>query len=266
MGSLVGGWLLRAQRREMACVRVVAFPPAGAGPGWFGSWRNVLPRWAELWCVCPPGRDSRFSEPPLHDLCQVVSDVVPALRMIQDVPLAFLGHSMGALVSWESARSLVESRDPLPVHLFLSAHIAPHIPRGNTGEFALGDRDLIACVDARYGGLPPEIMQYPEVLDMALKNLRADLQALDTHRVMRAPALPIPMTVMGATQDPSVPVGDLDLWREETTSSFVLETFPGNHGYLAAAPRAVVSLLTRRLRASLGGQLPDGQNQTSGER
>lgn len=236
----------------MPLVRLVTFPPAGAGAGWFGSWRRALPDWVELWSVCLPGRESRLSEHSLRSLREIVDGVTPALRLLQDVPVALLGHSMGAMVSWESARTLAAAGDPLPIHLFVSSHRAPVLPRSEGGEFALDDRALVEVVEQRYGGFPQRIVEYPEVLEMALTALRADLEALERHTVVPAAPLPIATTVLGATNDPAVPVEDLAPWSVETSGSFVIRTFEGDHRYLAAAPPDAVGVVVQRLRNTLG--------------
>lgn len=254
MTSLVGRWLLRMGPRAMPLVRLVAFPPAGAGAGWFGSWRSCLPNWVELWCVSSPGRESRYSEPPFRRLEDLVAGVLPALAHIDDVPIAFLGHSMGAIVAWESARALSAQDAPLPVHLFVSAHRAPRLPREERGEFGLPDAALVAAVEHRYGGFPSQLLQYPEVLEMALRSLRADLEALERHGVASGPPLPMAITALGAIHDPVVPVADLEPWRDETTASFVMKTFPGDHSYLASAPPEASAFVVQRLRTTLGGR------------
>ena len=87
---------------EPGRLRLFCFPHAGGGTLMYRSWRDrfsVAP-------VCLPGRESRLHEPLMQDLFAVVEALSDEIRPHLDVPFAFFGHSMGAAIAFELARSL----------------------------------------------------------------------------------------------------------------------------------------------------------------
>ena len=53
-----------------------------------------------------PGRADRMRDPFLTDARQMAKYIAAALAPLQDRPMALSGHSMGALVVYETARVL----------------------------------------------------------------------------------------------------------------------------------------------------------------
>ena len=62
---------LRARGAPPPRVRVLCFPPAGAGACFFHGWGAALPDWAEVLPVELPGRNTRMRErmPVRYCLC-----------------------------------------------------------------------------------------------------------------------------------------------------------------------------------------------------
>jgi len=92
------------------------------------------------------------------------------LRPYLDVPFAFFGHSMGALIAFELARHLRRRAWPAPRHLFLSAARAPQRPPASPLHH-LPEPALLSEL-RRLNGTPPEILQEPELLAVVLPLLR----------------------------------------------------------------------------------------------
>jgi medium-chain acyl-[acyl-carrier-protein] hydrolase len=198
--------------------------------------------------VSAPGREHRISEPVPDRLADHVRAVATALADLADVPFALFGHSMGAMVAYETARRLHRSGRPLPVRLWVSACPAPSIVRENEPEHLLNDPDLLAFVRGRYGGFPAEVEEYPEVLTMALGVLRGDLRALATHPHRPSSPLPVPISAVGGDADPSVPASALRAWESTTSSVFRFRLFSGTHRYLETAQTALLAYVGSELR------------------
>ena len=74
-----------------------------------------------------------------------------------DCPFAFLGHSMGAIVAYETARRLRAIGADQPVHLFLSARAAPHLQDESNPLRFLDDETFIDQLHQTYGAVPEAI-------------------------------------------------------------------------------------------------------------
>ncbi len=243
-------WLISRARRPRAQLRLLTIPSAGSGSGLFHSWDSGLPQWVEHWSVMAPGRESRYSEAIPPRLLDYVEAVGSALEELDQVPLVVFGHSMGGRIGFELAHFLRAAGRPAPLHLFVSSIPAPSRYGREAPEHSLEDESLLRAVRRRYGGFPPEVERYPDLLRTALRVLRADLHALETHWARPGPPLAIPISAFGGRDDPSVSEEDLGAWSEETAGGFDLILFPGDHRYLEAGSEAVLASLVRKLKAS----------------
>ena len=201
-----------------------------------------------------PGRETRFSEPIPLRLEEYVEPIAEALRSLDDVPFAIFGHSMGGTLAFETARFHRETGRPLPLRLFISSRRAPSLPRAGEPDHLLPDQELLEVVRRRWGGFPPEVERYPDVVSMALRVLRADLRALETYDSGVTPPLPVPISALGGDGDPSLPVEDLVPWERETSADFELRVFPGDHRYLEKERSALLTHLRTVLRGEVRGR------------
>jgi medium-chain acyl-[acyl-carrier-protein] hydrolase len=66
---------------------------------------------------------------PFFEIPLLIDTLTTILYPYLDMPYAFFGHSMGALISFELARYLRHMEYDLePVHLFVSGRHAPQLP------------------------------------------------------------------------------------------------------------------------------------------
>jgi medium-chain acyl-[acyl-carrier-protein] hydrolase len=242
-------WLVCRNPRPEAQVRLVAVPPAGSGPGLYADWTSALPAWVELWLVVAPGRENRFSESVPRRLVDHVEAIAAALLLMDPLPVALFGHSMGGIVAFEVARRLRDAGRSVPHHLFLSGVRAPLLPRNYEPEHQLPTSQLLHSIRRRYGGLPAEVETHPELLEWSLELLRRDLRALETYHYRPADLLSMPISVLGGDADPSVPVDDLRAWAWETDHAFTLRVFAGDHRFLEGQRDAVLECVRDHLSA-----------------
>ena len=80
--------------------------------------------------VCPveiPGRGRREGERPINDVRELARLLARSLPL-SDKPYAIFGTCLGAIVGYEIAREVEESRcAPMPVALFTAAVSPPHL-------------------------------------------------------------------------------------------------------------------------------------------
>jgi medium-chain acyl-[acyl-carrier-protein] hydrolase len=223
-------WLAFADVSAGERVNVFCFSFAGGGASFFRGRVALAPRNITLCGVQYPGREERMAERPYTSLPELIAAAADALLPHLDTPFALFGHSMGALVAYELAQELRERRAPLPRHLFVSGTPAPHIG-DDPPVYNLPEEEFITAV-RRFGGLPPEVLQSPELLRLLLPRMRADLTVTGTYQGPKHPPLSCPITAFTGRDDAIVSVADVDAWRDYTTAAFRLEVFDGGHFFI----------------------------------
>jgi medium-chain acyl-[acyl-carrier-protein] hydrolase len=172
--------------------------------------------------------------------------LVEALRPHLNMPLAFFGHSMGALLSFEIARQLRRDRDRGPLHLFVSGHRAPQLPNPDPHIHALPEPEFIEEL-RRFSGTPEIVLQQAELMELLLPALRADFSMTETYVYSAEEPLDAGITAFGGGQDPKVRPDELLPWREQTRSSFTIRVFPGDHFFLLSARTHILQALSEEL-------------------
>jgi surfactin synthase thioesterase subunit len=200
-------------------------------------WAAGLPSDLEVCAVQLPGRESRLREPPLARIDLLVEGLLPVLRPLLDLPFALFGHSMGAVLATEVTMALASTGGPLPQHLFVSSRRPLDFPDPDTPLAGLSDADFVSEINKRYGGIPDEILQDAEMMELLLPSLRADIAALENHVPLRPTRIALPLSVFGGTHDKRVPPAHLQAWRSAAAGEFRVRLFEGDHFYIT--PRRV---------------------------
>lgn len=234
-------WIVRPDPKPAADSRLFCFPFAGGAAATYRLWPAGLPASVEVCALAYPARAHRLRERPVDHMPALVEQIVDALLPWLDKPFSFFGHSMGAIVAAETIRTLEALAAPLPSHFFASARGPAHLPRKESLLHVLPDDELVRELDRRYGGVPREVMEHKELMDLLVPGLRGDLQALELHSpAMRAP-LPCPVTVFGGTTDRHVSLDDLRAWRSETLSPLRVRQFEGGHFFIDSARETLLA-------------------------
>ena len=220
--------------------RLVCFPHGGGGAQAFREWTHLLPSDIELLCVNLPGRGSRFAESNFEDMDALTSAVIDGLGAYADTPFAFFGHSMGALVAYETARKLETEKLPSPFLVIASAHKAPQVAPDDPAMYTLSDSELTQIV-LGLGMVPAEALRERGFVEQVLlPPLRADFKLAELYDRGRVVALSAPILAMGGLADDQVNQSELGQWREATMSNFEVAMFDGDHFYTQSSPSDVV--------------------------
>ena len=225
-------------------IQLFCLPHAGAGASVYRDWPEMLAPDIEAIPVQLPGRESRHREPALHSALELVALLTEPITRRAGENFALFGHSMGALLSYELAHVLSELGKP-PRHLFVSGLGAPHLPPAGPPLHHLPDDELLVVI-AKLEGTSPEILAQPELVQLLLPLLRADLEVWETYLAHRGP-LRVPITAIGGRDDPSVSLDRLGGWGSLTSADFRLSVFDGGHFYHHAAPDDVAAVIRERL-------------------
>ncbi|MFL5654926.1 MAG: thioesterase II family protein [Ktedonobacteraceae bacterium] len=242
----VDPWIQFWQPKLQARLRLFCFPYAGGGASIFRTWSEILPPQIEVCPVQLPGRESRLLEAPFSHLFSLIEPLTQALLPYLDMPCAFFGHSMGALISFELVRYLRRQHGLSPVHLLVSARRAPQLIAPDPPIHHLPEPQFVEEL-RRLKGTPEEVLQTTELLQLLIPFLRADFALCETYLYTPGEALTCPVSVFGGLQDEEVSRDMLTAWREQTRGSFKLRLFVGDHFFLHAARASLLQALLQDL-------------------
>jgi medium-chain acyl-[acyl-carrier-protein] hydrolase len=242
-------WILRPRPAADPQVRLFCIPFAGRGASFFARWWEALPATIDVCAIQLPGRENRLHTPPLASVTEVAAALADAISGYLDVPYALLGHSMGALVAFELARTLDERGQPPPIRVFVSAHRAPHLPSPVPAVHALPDGPFLDILQTRYGAIPAVLRRDADLMAVYLKVLRADIGMVERYQFAQRPPLRCPISAFGGDLDRLLPREALEPWREHTTGIFSLRMMPGDHFFIASATTAVQGAIVADLEA-----------------
>ncbi len=243
-------WLAYHKPNARASVRLFCFPYAGSGALIYRSWSNVLPNMVEVCPVQPPGRGGRIMESCYTNLSRLVDDVMRDLLPYMDMPFAFFGHSMGALVSFELSRRLRARHGIGPIHLFASGRGAPQLPPREPPSYNLPEPEFIEKLRT-LNGTPREVLEHPELMQLVAPIVRADFEAIQTYVYTPDAPFNFPLTVFGGLQDYEITPEELEGWREHAGASFKLRMLPGDHFFLQSSQQLLLRTLTQELHQTI---------------
>jgi len=244
-------WLIWNRSRNQPRLRLFCLPYAGGGAAAFARWANLLPPAVEVCRVQLPGRENRWRETPFTQLTSLVQTLTSVIQPYLDMPFAFFGHSLGALISFELARQVRRQLGLTPVHLFISGRRAPHLPDPDPLLYQQPDAEFIATLRQRYDHIPDVVLNDPELMEIFLPVLRADVTMLDTYVYVPDHPLDCPIAAYGGTADKRVTLAELKAWRQHTTRTLHTQLFPGTHFYLQAEQAALLQVMSQDLIAWL---------------
>jgi medium-chain acyl-[acyl-carrier-protein] hydrolase len=153
---------------------------------------------------------------------------------------------MGGLVSFELARLLRRDYNLIPVHLFVSARRAPHIPAPDPPIHVLPEPAFLEEL-RRLNGTPDAVLENAELMQLLLPALQSDFAVLETYVYAPESPLDCPITAFGGLQDREVICDYLEGWREQTNATFSLKMLPGDHFFLHSAQSLLLQSLSREL-------------------
>jgi medium-chain acyl-[acyl-carrier-protein] hydrolase len=224
-------WLPCRATASPARLRLFCLPHAGGGANEYRAWSASLPASVQVCPILLPGRETRYSEQPYTDFDRLADVLVNELKPRLDIPYAVFGHSMGALLAFECVRGLLRSGSPAPLWLFVSGRRAPDRAPDPHPLHALPDPEFLDQLNRIYKGIPEELLDNPEILEVFLPTLRADVSVVESYRFKENGPLDCPISAFAGETDTSVTWQQLFAWKRHTRRQFAAHIFPGGHFY-----------------------------------
>ncbi len=239
-------WVRSPRPLPQAQLRLFCLSYGGGDAALFHSWPQALPTdMQDRLEICPiqlPGRANRLREPLLSRMSDLIDLLVPdtldhsPLYPFLDKPFAFFGVSLGGVIGFEIAHALDIKHQQEAAALCVASCRAPQFPGPYLidGADHLNDEDLAKQVRV-LGGTPASLLSDEKHLRLILPKIRADAMMAASYTYTPGVALRCPITVCGGTHDGLLTWSELAAWQTQTTNTFRLYTFPGDHFFLRDA-------------------------------
>lgn len=233
------------QPNSQALVRMFCFPFAGGNAAVFKGWGRALPKWLDICPVELPGHGSRYNEPFIRDIKTLMQTLINELNIYFDRPFIFFGHSFGALISLSLAH-LIENRlqnsKAKLLSVIVSGRPEPSHALMDSRHQTLDDQQFLQWL-SRFGGIPTELMEYPELMELALPVLRNDVMLIDyLEKTQKSlPPLSTPLMAISGTDEPDFDFTGLAAWKKYTKQWLGAYQITGGHFYFQT-PSAFNSL------------------------
>ena len=238
--------VVRPRRDPAARLSLVCLGFCGGGAGAYMPWAAIMPPGTELAAICYPGREGRFGEDHPPDWDGLAEDAVSAVLSAAERPYILFGHSMGGWMAFDVASRISERGGPKPVALVVSSANAPN--RGLTVQDMFpaqqeSDDQLLDWMKA-FGLMPDHVLGDPDLREMAVEIMRADIRIRDTFYYRDRATVDVPVQVLTGISDTVIDPNTADQWRALATGEFRHDVLPGGHFY------------TPEVWSSLPGRIP----------
>lgn len=225
--------------------RVFCFGHAGSSGTIYTRWQQWLPADIQVCPVVLPGRGIRMNEDLYDDIRQVIFDAKAAVEPYTDLPYAMFGHSMGAIVAFETLKLMEGESRAKCRQLFVAACAAPQL-RDARVDAVRSDEEALDLLKS-LNGTPVELLQDREAIELFLPAFKADIIALSRYEYVASSRSSCPITAFGGQADKHVTPASLSGWRDHTTS-FRAFAMSGDHFSMLNEPRPILDLITIGLR------------------
>ncbi|MFI6935711.1 thioesterase II family protein [Streptomyces sp. NPDC050287] len=258
MTGIVGHspYLLPRQRDpDPAALRLLCFHHAGGAASSFAQWQTALGSSVAVIPVQLAGREHRAREPRVHDFDQLVDDLDDALDPLLGQPFALYGHSLGGMIAYALTRRRFVLGRRLPEQLLVGACPPPHAPRHQVPAAQVSDDELTRWM-RDLGGMPDQMLQYPQWLHRMTALLRDDLRLAQSRPASESGPLsvplPVPLRVLTGSADSLLTSQEAHEWERYTSADCRVFTLPGGHFFHRESPTFTLRLVGSLLSATAG--------------
>ncbi|MBE6089939.1 MAG: thioesterase [Clostridium beijerinckii] len=210
--------------------KVICFYYAGGSSLVYKSWAKADCPF-EFIPVELPGRGTRILETCIENFDKLIDELLPnLLKIIDEKPFYFYGHSMGAAIAFEVSYKLQRLHGRKPEKLIVAGRHAPHKKDPSKYRSHMGDKALIQEL-VRLNGTPKEVLENKELLNFILPIIKSDYKISESYSY-HGEKINVPVIAHAGADDKEASVEVMKYWGEVTDGSFQIKEFPGDHFFV----------------------------------
>lgn len=235
-------WFVTFKKNLEAKIRLIAFHHSGGAASTYFPWVKDLSSSIELMAIQLPGREGRFHEPLINRIEEITYNLSKEFLHYTDKPFFIFGHSLGALLGFEFAKSVQETYTTVPHHIIVSATKAPHLPL-RRNELSQLDTPNLKAELSSYGGVANEIINDEELFNLFSPILRSDFSIYENYRYIETQSLLCNMLALSGAADHSVQEEEILAWSQHIKGHFKHISFSGDHFFLKRHQKKILEII-----------------------
>lgn len=220
---------------------LICYPYAGGSVSSYMPLMHCLPDDVGLYVFNLHANDYGVIGQTIQSVAEICANY---LQKLANRSMAVFGHSMGALLAYESIRDIQHVQ-----HLFISGHTPPHIQLNDLKRYKLDNNDLISLV-ADLSGTQSTLLASPDFVEMFLPIIRQDFQLCDEYYFIKSNEYQVqcPITVFGGDTDKKMPFEKMLAWQNYTHNKFDNYMFSGGHFFIQSHIKTIVKTMMGKLK------------------
>lgn len=231
-------------------IKLFCIPHLGGSAANYYQWKLFFYDKIEICPIELAGRGERNKEPFYENFKEMILDV--AEHIIQEKPktYAFWGHSMGALIAYETSYNLLSQGFSPPAHIFFSGRNTPDI-KDDIFFSNMNDETLLNKLN-QIGGIPSAIYDYPELMSLFFSTVKADYTIMSTYGFnLHKSKLKSDISIFAGDTDITILYEKMYKWKLLTEKECNIHYFPGNHFYIEDNIESIFKLINQTLNKYL---------------
>ncbi|MBK6338152.1 MAG: thioesterase [Bacteroidetes bacterium] len=227
-------------------MKLFLFHHAGGDKYAFRNFISYLDPKIEAMPIEVSGRGDRFNEPLINNIEDLVLDIFSQIKNNLDAPFAFLGVSMGALLSYLLCEKMQDEGLKLPQHLFLFSRRCPYSYQ-NYQKIAHCPSEEFWNGIIQYGGCPQALIDHPELKEIFEPILRNDFKLLENYQPKENPnKINAAATVLYGLAD-RISSEEAHSWSKLFEKSTEVIPFEGAHFFMFENPGLCIDIINDKL-------------------
>lgn len=252
-------WLFQYHKKPDAAVRLICFHYAAGNASWFSSWEQYCGDDMELCAIQLPQRNRRRNEDMPDTIEELAECFISENTELFDIPFIIFGHSMGAMLAYETVYQLKKRYGLTPELLVVSACGAPIYPEIQfTGKSVLNmSDDDIKYILNDYGQIDEGLLDSQDFCDYYFPIVRSDFHVCETYFKKPDIAVDCDILVLRGSFDEKVSEEDCKMWGKYTSSMCRTEKFVGGHFFPQDHTKEIVDMISAEIIEKEGGKNAD---------
>ena len=263
-------WVLKANNPVKIQAQVVCFPLSGGGATNFRNWPTHLGKQdREMFVVEPPGWVAGFTEASVDDLQEMVESVSRELApLLKPDRFVFYGHSLVALLAFESAHYLQTKHKLCPRHLYVAAWSAPTITYKHPQNVPVDvfepstPTHVLTSYVPRFTYLDPRLASNPTIMKRLKPCLAAGVKKCSAYTYNHADRLPCNITTLSGSNDLFAPSSNMAGWANmvDRKYNYRSKVYRGAHMFLQDPD--VSKTVVSKIKAGFGTVRPENKKRS----
>lgn len=230
----------------MQHTKLFCFPYAGGSASMYHPFKSRIKKNIELYPIELAGKGSRMNESFNNNFDELINDAVNGILSNGDLDsFALFGYSLGGLIAYEVALKLYFKYKLKPKIIFYAACPPTHIPSEHRYMYEQNDHTFIHEL-MKLGGMAPEIINDPEMLELFLPILRADFKMIKEYDyTKRMPQLPVDIVALYSDEENKD--GRIWEWERSTSNTCEFIRFQGGHFFINQHYEEIIEIINSKL-------------------